>query len=109
MKLTFTQKEFDKLRNFQNRMAKEFGDTAYVGPDYATVLVEYSPQLKGMLRPMPKLFQDEYELLQLTCEGCKTKRLFLSVSGETDFVCDDCVGKMKGKSNEKTKTNEVDT
>lgn len=106
MKLKFTQKEFEKLRNFQNRMAKEFGDTAYVGTDYATVLVEYSPQLKGMLRPMAKVFQDEYELLQLTCEGCKTNRLFLSVTGETTFVCDDCVGKRKKKSNEKT--NKVD-
>ena len=107
MKLTFTQKEFDKFRSFQDRLAKEFGDTAYVGADYATVLVEYSPELKGMLRPMPKLFQDEYELSQLTCEGCKTKQLFLAVPGETTFVCNDCLGKRKGKSNEKT--NEVDT
>jgi hypothetical protein len=109
MKLKFTQKEFDKFRSFQDRMAKEFGDTAYVGTDYTTVLVEYSPELKRMLRPMPKLFCDEYELSQLVCEGCKTKRLFLSVPGETTFVCDNCVGKMKGKLNGKTKENEVDT
>ena len=54
MKVTFTQREFDKLRTFQDRMAKEFGDTAYVGTNYATVLVEYSPQLVEMLRPFPK-------------------------------------------------------
>ena len=101
MKLTFTEKEFEKLRSFQNRMAKEFGDTAYVGPDYATVLVEYSPQLKEMLRPMPKVNQFEYKLSQLFCEYCKVKALFLCVPGETQFVCNECLGKRKGKTNEK--------
>jgi hypothetical protein len=107
MKLTFTKKEFDKFRSFQDRMAKEFGDTTYVGTDYATVLVEYSPELKGMLRPMPKLYRDEYELSQLTCEFCKVKRMFLCVPGETTFVCEACLGKKKVKSNEKT--NEMDS
>jgi hypothetical protein len=50
MKVTFTQKEFDKLRTFQDRMAKEFGDTAYVGTNNAVVLVEYSPTIDGNVK-----------------------------------------------------------
>jgi hypothetical protein len=99
MKVTFTQREFDKLRTFQDRMAKEFGDTAYVGANYATVLVEYSPQLAGMLRPFPKLAQYEYELSQLSCEDCKENRMFLCVPGETKFLCEDCASKRNVKSN----------
>ena len=95
MKVKFTQKEFDKLRSFQDRMAKEFGDTAYVGTNNAVVLVEYSPQLVEMLRPMPSCGQFDYELLQLECEGCKKKAMFLSVPGETKFMCNECLGKKK--------------
>lgn len=95
MKVKFTQKEFDKLRTFQDRMAKEFGDTVYVGTNNAVVLVEYSPQLVEMLRPMPSCNQFDYELLQLECEVCKKKSMFLAVSGETKFMCNDCVGKKK--------------
>ena len=97
MKMTFTQKEFDKLRSFQDRMAKEFGDTVYVGTNNATVLVEYSPQLTAMLRPFPPTNQFEYELSQLVCEGCKRNAMFLCVPGETTFVCVDCVSKRKAK------------
>ena len=95
MNLTFTQKEFGKLRSFQDRMAKEFGDTAYVGTNNATVLVEYSPQLVAMLRPFPPTEQFDYELSQLSCQDCGRKQLFLSVPGETTYVCDNCVGKRK--------------
>ena len=98
MKVTFTQKVFDKLRTFQTRMAKEFGDTTYVGTNYATVLVEYSPQLVGMLRPFPKLAQFEYELSQLSCEDCKENRMFLCVPGETKFLCEECASKRKSKA-----------
>lgn len=97
MTLTFTPKEFEVLRSFQNRMSREFGDTAYVGTNSATVLVEYSPQLAQMLRPLSPLSQFEYELSQLTCEQCKKKALFLSVPGETTYVCNDCVSKRKSK------------
>ena len=97
MKVTFTQKEFDKLRTFQDRMAKEFGDTAYVGTNNAVVLVEYSPQLTEMLRPFSKANQFEYELSQLSCEDCNRHRMFLCVPGETKFLCEDCVGKRKSK------------
>lgn len=97
MKLTFTQNEFDKLRTFQNRMNREFGDTAYVGTNNAVILVEYSPQLTAMLRPYPEISQFEYELLQLTCQDCKCHRIFLSVSGETTFVCEDCITRRKRK------------
>jgi len=102
MKLTFTQNEFDKLRTFQNRMAKEFGDNAYVGTNNAVVLVEYSSQLTEMLRPLAKVNQFEYELLQLSCQDCDKKRMYLSVPGETTFVCEDCIGKRK-KSGQHTK------
>jgi hypothetical protein len=95
MQLTFTEKEFDKLRTFQDRLAKEFGDTAYVGTNNAVVLVEYSPQLTAMLRPYPPEKHYTYELLQLSCKDCKRKQLFLSLPGETNFVCDDCLGKRK--------------
>lgn len=95
MKVKFNQKEFDKLRSFQDRMAKEFGDTAYVGTDSATVLVEYSPQLRAMIRPFPPENHFEFELLQLQCEDCKKNRMYLSLPGETTFVCEDCLGKRK--------------
>ena len=78
-------------------MNKEFGETAYVGTNNAVVLVEYSPQLTEMLRPFAKVNQFEYELLQLSCEDCKVKRMYLSVPGEVTFVCEDCVGKRKKK------------
>jgi hypothetical protein len=97
MKLTFTQKEFEKLRSFQDRMAREFGDTVYVGTNNVCILVEYSPQLTAMLRPFSPTNQFEYELSQLTCEGCKKKAMFLSIPGETTYVCNDCISKRKSK------------
>jgi len=97
MKLTFTPKEFDKFRTFQLRVANEFGDTAYVGTNNATVLVEYSPQLTEMLRPLSRVNQFEYELSQLTCKDCKRKAMFLSMPGETTYVCSDCLFKRKAK------------
>jgi len=97
MQLTFTQKEFDKLRSFQDRMAKEFGDTAYVGTNNAVILVEYSPQLTEMLRPMSKVNQFTYELLQLSCQDCKKSRMYLCVPGETTFLCEDCITRRKKK------------
>lgn len=93
MKVVFTQKEFDKLRAFQDRMAKEFGDTVYVGTNYATVVLEYSSQLVEMLRPYAKVNQFEYEVSQLSCEGCKKNRMFMCVPGETKFLCEDCISK----------------
>ena len=99
--ITFTQPEFDVLRKFQNRMNKEFGDTAYVGTNNATVLVEYSPQLVEMLRPLAKENQFEYELNQLVCKDCKTKRMFLTVPGETSFVCEECTVKRKKSGSQK--------
>ena len=97
MKLTFTENEFNKFRSFQNRLAKEFGDTVYVGTNNAIVLVEYSPQLVEMLRPLAKVNQFEYELSQLVCEDCKKKAIFLSVPEETTFVCSECSSKRKLK------------
>lgn len=102
MKLTFTQAEFDKLRKFQDRLAKEFGDTAYVGTDHATVLVEFSPLLKRMLRPMPETLQFDYELSQLSCEDCGLKAMYLTLPDEKTFLCDKCGTKRK-KSGEQKK------
>ena len=101
MNLTFTSKEFDKLRSFQDRMSKEFGDTAYVGTNNACILVEYSPQLTEMLRPLAKVNQFVYELLQLSCQDCKKNRMYLSIPGETTFVCEDCLVKRKKKGAQK--------
>jgi hypothetical protein len=97
MTLTFTQKEFEKFRTFQLRLAKEFGETVYVGTNNAVVLVEYSPQLTAMLRPFPPENHFDYELSQLTCEVCKGKVMFISLPGETTYVCNDCVSKRKSK------------
>jgi DNA-directed RNA polymerase subunit RPC12/RpoP len=102
MNLKFTQAEFDKLRKFQDRMAKEFGDTAYVGTNSATVLVEYSPQLVEMLRPMAKVNQFDYELLQLSCQDCGKKRMYLAVPGETVYVCEECGVKRKKSGAQKS-------
>lgn len=102
MKLTFTQAEFDKLRKFQDRMAKEFGDTAYVGTNSATVLVEYSPQLVEMLRPMATVNQFDYELAQLSCQDCKKNAMYLCVPGETSYVCNECLGKRKKSGAQKS-------
>jgi len=102
MKLTFTQAEFDKLRKFQDRMAKEFGDTAYVGSDHAIVLVEFSPRLKKMLRPMPETLQFDYELAQLSCEDCGLKAMYLIEPGETQFLCDKCMVKRKKSGAQKS-------
>ncbi len=93
MKFTFTPKEFDKFRSFQDRMAKEFGDTVYAGTNYAMALIEYSPQLTAMLRPMPPETHFEYELAQLSCKDCKKNRMYLALPGESTFVCEDCATK----------------
>ena len=97
MKLTFTQKEFDTFRKFQDRLAKEFGESVYAGTNNACVLVEYSPQLVEMLRPLPHVGQFEYELNQLVCEDCKKKAMYLCVPGEANYVCDDCQLKRRNK------------
>lgn len=101
MKLTFTQAEFDKLRKFQDRLAKEFGDTAYVGTNSATVLVEYSPQLVEMLRPLAKVNQFDYELAQLSCKDCHKNAMYLALPGETTFVCEACGTKRKKSGSQK--------
>ena len=100
MKLTFTQKEFDTFRKFQDRLAKEFGESVYAGTNNACVLVEYSPQLVEMLRPLPQVNQFEYELNQLVCEDCKKNAMFLCVPGEAKYVCDDCKVKRRKKGSQ---------
>lgn len=95
MKLSLKEKDFQKIRNFQDTFNKQLGDRAYVGTDYATLFVEYSPQLKAMLRPSPTTLNYEFELLCLTCEKCKKNQPFLALLGESTFLCDDCLAKPK--------------
>lgn len=102
MKVSFTQKEFDKLRPFQDRLAKEFGDTVYVGTNSVTILIEYSPCLAQMLRPFPTVIRYEYELKQLTCDDCKRKQMFIACPDETSYVCNDCLGRRKKKGQPKS-------
>lgn len=99
MKVTFTEKDFRTLRNFEDVLKKKFGDTTYVGTDYATVLVEYSPELKASLRPFPPSLPLEYELGVLSCEDCKKNVVFFMVTNETTFVCGDCKSKRNKKKN----------
>ena len=96
--VTFTDKDFAQVRKFQNKMNAVFGEQAYVGTDYATVLLEYSPLLKAMIRPMPQTPSFEFEVKLLACNNCKKTALFLSTPEENEYVCSDCVGKVKKKS-----------
>ena len=93
MKVSFTDKEFSELRKFQNAFNKKLGSEAYVGTDHACLLVEYSPELKAMLRPYPPAQHFDYELRCLVCEDCKKNQPFLCVKDETTFVCGDCLSK----------------
>jgi len=101
MNLKFTQKEFDKLRVFQNRMNKEFGENAYVGTNNACVLVEYSPKLTEMIRPLAQCNQFEYELKQLKCEDCGGNRMYLAAPDENTYVCEDCLTKRQKAKKDK--------
>jgi hypothetical protein len=97
MKVIFTENEFKDLRKFQNAFNKKLGEIAYVGTDHACLLVEYSPELKAMLRPFPPDRHFEYDLRVLTCEDCKKNQPFLCVKDETTFVCGDCLSKRQKK------------
>jgi len=101
MKLKFEQKEFDVLRKFQNRMNAEFGETAYVGTDHATVLLDYSPELKAMLRPMPASQNFEFVIRQLKCSDCPAKQMFVCLDSQTEFLCSPCADK-RIKKNKKS-------
>lgn len=95
MKLTFTEKEFDVLRKFQNRMNAVFGESAYVGTDYTMVMLEYSPKLKAMIRPLAQEKVYNFEVKMLSCEKCKFTCLFLASADENTYVCSNCLGKKK--------------
>lgn len=97
MKVTFTSNEFKDLRKFQNAFNKKLGSESYVGTDHACMVVEYSPQLKAMLRPYPQELVYDYELRVLTCEDCKQGQPFLCVKDETTYVCWGCLTKRELK------------
>ena len=93
--MLFTEKDFDKFRNFQKRAEREFGENAYVGTDNVCVVVEYSPELKAMLRPVPSAKHYEFSLDILSCRDCKTKRVFLCLPEQIEYLCENCLGKRK--------------
>lgn len=95
--MTFTEKDFAAWKNFPRRMEREFGETTYTGTDNATMLVNYSPELKSMLRPYPPAQHFEFDLKLLSCKGCKKKALWLCLPAQLDYQCDDC-SKEKNKS-----------
>lgn len=101
MKIVFTDKEFDIFRKFQDRLTKEFGETVYVGTDSATVLLNYSPEFKAMIRPCPTTKHYEFVVRQLACSGCKKKEMFICLESQTEYLCDDCVVKRKMKGVQK--------
>ena len=98
--MTFTEKDFAEWRNFPRRMEREFGVQTYTGTDNAVVLVNYSSELKEMLRPLPQQKNYEFDLKLLSCLKCKVKALWLCLPDQLGFYCDDCRMKEK-KSNQK--------
>lgn len=91
--MKFSEKEFSNLRNFQRRLEREFGEnTTYVGTDYANVLVEYSTELKAMLRPLPPEQNFEFDLKHLKCK-CGKSQLFLCLPKQETFTCVECKSK----------------
>jgi len=91
----FTDKEFEVLRKFQNKMNAVFGESAYVGASYATVVLEYSPALFANLRPLPENKQYNYEVKLLPCKDCKKTALYLALVEEQDYVCNACIDRRK--------------
>lgn len=97
MKVTFTDKDWDKLRNFQNTVNQKMGLQSYVGADYVCMMVEYSPELKAMLRPFPQEKHYTFELRALKCEDCPQEQPFLCAKDETTFLCSECYNKRQAK------------
>ena len=97
----FTEKDFKELRKFQNKMNTVFGENAYVGTDYAMVMLEYSPTLFAMLRPYTENLRYDYSVKLLSCEDCKKTKLFLATPEEETYVCDDCKLKRRNKGMQK--------
>ena len=100
--MLFTEKDFAVLRNFQKRVEKELGESTYVGTDNAVVVVNYSAELKAMIRPVPPQKHFEFALKILACRDCKKKEVFLCLQEQDDFVCFTCLDKRK-KSGEQKK------
>lgn len=99
--MTFTEKDFATFRNFQNRLAKQFGEHACVGTDNVNVLVEYSPELKAMIRPLPPTTHFEFALKHLFCKDCKNGQVFLCLPDQEEYVCDVCSARRKAKGAQK--------
>jgi hypothetical protein len=102
MKVTFSQKDWDKLRTFQNTFNQKLGLQSYVGTDYATVLVEYSPALKSMLRPLSvgQELHFTFEFRSLKCEDCLQEQPFLCAENEVaGYLCNSCYVKREQKKN----------
>jgi len=101
--MVFTQKDFDKLRNFQKRIEQELGENTYAGTDNAVVVVNYTAELKSMMRPLAEQRHFEFALKILRCRDCKKNEVFLCLPEQDDYLCDGCLGKRK-KSGEQKKS-----
>jgi len=97
--VTFTEKEYEVFRKFQNKINAVFGETAYVGTNNAVVLLEYSPTLNAMIRPNdpqhPVAKRYDFQAKLLPCKDCKKTALFLCLPEEENYVCNDCLGRRK--------------
>jgi hypothetical protein len=93
--MTFSEKELDDWKQFVRKMEREFGEHTHTGTDNATILVNYSPELRVMLRPSPPSKHYEFDLKLLSCKGCKKKALWLCLPAQLDYQCDDCQRKEK--------------
>jgi len=62
--LNFNQEDFRSFRDFEKAMARQLGNTVYVGTDSCCLFFEYPPALHAMLRPYPnQKKQLEFELV----------------------------------------------
>jgi hypothetical protein len=101
--VTFTEKEFEVLRKFQNKMNAVFGETAYVGTNYAMVMLDYSPKLVAMLRPYPTEKHFTFEVKLLPCKDCTKTALYLCLTSEESYFCDACLKKRMEEEAKKAK------
>jgi hypothetical protein len=86
MKLSFQPKDFKDMRSFEAAVKRQLGPNTYVGTDSMTVFVEFSPELKVMLRPFPAKEQFEFEFTTCVCKCGKPLGYQLA-------PCSECISK----------------
>ena len=60
--LTFEEKDFVSLREFDKAVKKQLGNRVYVCGDYLCLYFDYPKELAAMLRPFPTVKQLEFDL-----------------------------------------------